>query len=270
MAEARLYRYHPGSQEGTWVAEHLIYLNDKQADILVVDKAHSQLLKHPAEATAAHRNCKEFYIDQTVVGELREQATPDGKHGVLLLPQTAIQNAIPVEALADDAYTQFLFKDLAGQYGQFLKDADITEVPVYVVGADYARKQKQAFGRALWVGGLIPLDGKSDLLGDSVDPRNGGGRVCDVRRVERAMRDVPKETRISLTEKSGDMTNPNDLEVRVNVANRVNDACFSGMPIARAGDFRIRYMPDGRTVADVKVLNDNIIYCIGDSAKLFR
>jgi len=183
LAEARILggHDHPVSKEWTWVAEHPIYLTDKQADVLVVDRAHSQLLKHPAEATAAHQRDEEFYLDQKVVGELREQATPDGKHGVLLLPRQAIRKAIAVEALADDAYTQFLFRDLAGQYGLFLKDAGIKKVPVYVVDAGHAREQKQPFGRALWVYDL--LDGRSGLYGDLDVLHYNDGRVRGVRRV---------------------------------------------------------------------------------------
>ena len=55
LAEARILggRDHPVSQEWSLVVEHLIYLSNKRADILVVDGAHSQLLAHPVEATAA-------------------------------------------------------------------------------------------------------------------------------------------------------------------------------------------------------------------------
>ena len=187
LAEARILggSDHPVSREGLWVAEHPIYRNNKQADVLVVDGAHSQLLKHPVEATDAHRDGKEFYIDQKVVGELREQATPDGKHGVLLLPRQAIRKAIAVEALADDAYARFLFRDLAGQYGQFLKDAGIMEVSVYVVDAGHAREQKQPFGRALWVYDLN-LISRSGLDGDNLVLPLNDGRVRGVRRMSRS------------------------------------------------------------------------------------
>ncbi len=181
LAEARILGGHnqPVSKSGLWVAEHPVYFPN--TDILVVDRAHSQLLKNPVEAANAHFQNEEVYIGQKRADELREQATLDGKFGVLLLSRTAIRKAIPVEAFADDPYAQFLFKDLAGQYGQFLKEAHINEVRVFVVGINYARQQKSPFGHAWWVG---DLSGRSNLNGYGNDLHSGLGRVGGVRRVQ--------------------------------------------------------------------------------------
>ena len=181
LAEARILggSDHPVSIDASRVAEHPLYLIDKQADILVMDKAHSQLWLDPVGVTDAHRRGKEFYLHQSVANKLREQATLDGEHGVLLLPRNALRESVPVEALADDAYARFLFKDLAGQYGRFLKDAGIDEIPVCGILANYAREQEQPFNRALWVYGLGLNSGLyvSDLLLHRRD-----GRVRGIRR----------------------------------------------------------------------------------------
>ena len=170
LAEARILLgdYNHQMNRFTWVAEHPVYLVDKQADVLVVDRAHSQLLGHPVEMMPTDPDLSnwfsvQFSIDQKVVDELRGIATLDGEHGVLLLSRKAVRRAVPVEALADNAYTRFLFRDMAGPYGQFLKEAGIKKVPVYICFAVYVRKKQQPFGLAFVVDDLF--EGRSGLGG---------------------------------------------------------------------------------------------------------
>lgn len=85
---------------------------------------------------------------------------------------------------------------MAKPYGQFLKESGINSVPVYVVDEDFAKRQKQALVRALWVGSL---DGWSYLIGDYFDEiHTDDGRVRGVRRspAERDAPEVPSEAKV--------------------------------------------------------------------------
>ena len=174
----------PMSREWTWVAENFNYFPN--GDILIASKKYSPLLRKgsPEEATECRRQGKEFYLDKKIAKELCERAEVDPtlaiKSGVLLLHRKAVKSEIPSTALKDAPLMYFLFKDTAKQYGQFLKENNIDSVPTYFVDADYAKKQKQPFGRALWVNNHILrsiLDGDNDYL-----HLNNGGRVRGVRR----------------------------------------------------------------------------------------
>jgi len=83
---------------------------------------------------------------------------------------------------------------MAKPYGQFLKESGINSVPVYVVDEDFAKRQKQALVRALWVSDLSFRSG----LGGGSYLRGYGGRVRGVRRspAERDAPEVPSEAKV--------------------------------------------------------------------------
>ncbi|MEM4247007.1 MAG: hypothetical protein QXF14_01665 [Candidatus Woesearchaeota archaeon] len=203
LAEARMLggAKHPVSREWSWVGENFNYLPD--GDILVASRDYNPILKNPEQATDCHRSGKEFYLDKRIAKDLRERAEKNPekavKSGVLLLPRNAVESEIPSTALKDEPLTRFLFRDTAKPYGQFLKENGINSVPVYVVDADYAKNQKQALGRALWVGSLI---GGSGLHGGDDGLHFSDGRVRGVRRVpaERAAPKVPNEAKVECLE----------------------------------------------------------------------
>jgi hypothetical protein len=202
LAEARMLgsAKHQVSREWSWVGENFNYLPN--GAILVASRDYNPILQNPEEATDCHRNDKEFYLDNKIAKELRERAEKDPekalKTGVLLLPRNSVKSEIPSTAFKDEPLTYFLFRDTAKPYGQFLKENGIDSVPVYVVDADYAKKQKQAFGRALWV---HYLDDWSLLDGYDILHFNSG-RVRGVRRSRpsRAAPEVPKETKVECLE----------------------------------------------------------------------
>ncbi len=153
LAQARiaLGSKHDVSQNGSYVQEGFLYMPKELDNILVVDGKHNPILKKPSEATNAHRNGKEFYVE---ADKLRQLATADGKkNGVLLLPRSTIKN-ISVDALADHPLSNFSLNDSAKAYGKFLKDYGIKEVPILTVDKDYTQKQDKPFARLLWLRSL--------------------------------------------------------------------------------------------------------------------
>ncbi|MEK6864601.1 MAG: hypothetical protein AABX27_04860 [Nanoarchaeota archaeon] len=165
------------STRWTWVAENFNYDKD---DILIASREFSPLLQYPVEATECHRQGKEFYLSPNDTEKLRRAASSDVnqamKFGVLLLKRSKILSDIPVEAFGEEDVTSFLFRDKAKEYGRFLKENGIKNVPLYVV--DKAYVQKQAFSRALWAYCLYV---NSALNGDDNLDSNSG-RVSGVRR----------------------------------------------------------------------------------------
>jgi hypothetical protein len=193
LAEARMLggANHQLSREWSWVGENFNYL--PSGEILIASRDYNPILQNAEEATDCHRNGKEFYLNNKIAKDLRERAEKDPekaiKSGVLLLPRNAVKGELPSTALKDEPLTYFLFRDTAKPYGQFLKENGIDSVPVYVVDAAHAKKQKQALVRALWVDDLFS---RSFLVGYDY-LHSSIGRVRGVRRVpaERAAPEVP-------------------------------------------------------------------------------
>ena len=200
LAEARILggANSPVSTRWTWVAENFNYDKD---DILIASREFSPLLQYPAEATECHRQGKEFYLSPNDTEKLRRAASSDVnqamKFGVLLLKRSKILSDISVEAFGEEDVTSFLFRDKAKEYGRFLKENGIKNVPLRVAGEAYAQEQGRAFSRALWA---YNLNFNSALLGNcnllsylgTVSPgyapagrqRAAGG--CEPRRAEHA------------------------------------------------------------------------------------
>ena len=117
------------SQNGNWLREDGIYVPGKGA---VLTK-NPPIMKNPREATEAHRNGKEFYpTDEQIEKALADCVKlEDGN--------------IPTNRFKDDERTVYLFGKHAEAYGDFLKDAKVTEMPVIL-----AEMQDKAFARKAW------------------------------------------------------------------------------------------------------------------------
>lgn len=216
LARGRLFggvkelQKNPLNWEHTWVAESFNYL--PTGEILIASRDYNSHLKNPDEALC-YRDGREFYLGPKLKEKLRERAEADPKKavksGVLLLPRKAVKDEIPSTALIDNPLTYFLFRDTAEPYGQFLKENNISFIPVHVVDADYAKKQKRAFIRPLWIGDVygfcssrtIPmeqagsvLDGVNDIIdlrGFSIFPGEGNF-IWDAVGLVRGVRQSPK------------------------------------------------------------------------------
>ncbi|MFH1064993.1 MAG: hypothetical protein V1734_00620, partial [Nanoarchaeota archaeon] len=158
---------------GCWAAENFNYLLDGR--ILVASRDYNSHFKYADEATNAHKAGKEFYLDGGVVQGLFD-GTHQGK--VLLLERKDVPDKISVDAFGKEPLTAFLGWNQ--DYGEFLNSCGIKKIELYVAGEKYAKKQKQAFSRALWAG---DLDGGSALGGD-YGLYDFDGRVSGVRRGE--------------------------------------------------------------------------------------
>lgn len=188
----------PFSEQGTWVAENYNYGNDRCAEIVIVSADLNPILKQPVEATSAHRQREEFYLDAAAWKRLRDVAESDPykamENGALLVTRKALKPEIPVEAFGETPETVFLFREQATNYGNWLKAQGIKTVPQWTADADYAKKQKNAFARALWVHSL----GSRSVLNGNPDRRDYDGWVRGVRVVpaERAAPEAPQGAKV--------------------------------------------------------------------------
>jgi len=184
LAELRvqLGASHPVSRRESLLAENVNYMVDRDSDILVASGRYNPLLKDPKGATNAYRDGNEgFNLNQQVIHELRERATPDPdkarQTGVFLLTRKDAKDRIPTRVLHEEGITRFLFGEQAEPYGEFLQANRITEVPLYLVTIAYIQQKKTAFARPLSVDRLLGLKSALDGYGkglDHVDCRVGG------------------------------------------------------------------------------------------------
>lgn len=120
-------------------------------------------MAYPTEATSAHRNGREFYLTDEQV----EVALKDS----LKLPNRDF--VIPTNRFGEEEVTSYAFGDSARNYGNFLKDAGIKEMPVWMVD----NIGDKSFVRQAWLGRL----GSSSGLGGGDGGLSYGDWVRGVR-----------------------------------------------------------------------------------------
>jgi hypothetical protein len=182
VAQARIVggKKHHVSQYGSWTAENFVYFPGGK--VLATYADYSPILKHPTEATDAHRNGEEFYISKDEAKNLEEMAKEDSRkkpseQRVYTFDKTKSYE-IPVSKFAKNDLAQFMFKEADAQkYAKFLQEAGIKEVPVWLVDSNHVKKQKAPFARPLW---FRNLDNRSVLDGGDRD-LDCSGRARGVR-----------------------------------------------------------------------------------------
>ncbi|MBI4158941.1 hypothetical protein HY500_01635 [Candidatus Woesearchaeota archaeon] len=102
------------SRKGNWVREGVIYV-PKRGVFLT---RNSPIMANAQEATDCHRNEQEFYLTNHQI----EESLVDSVE----LSDKPIQT----NRFAEDPITVYAFGDIAEQYGQFLENAGIKEMPV--------------------------------------------------------------------------------------------------------------------------------------------
>ena len=137
------------SKNGNYVQEGVIYVPKKGIFLT----KHPPILKNPKESTEANRNGNEFYI----TNEQTERALESS----VKVPYS--QTNISFDEFGDDEITNFLFGKKAKDYGLFLKDAGINEMPLYFQNKDYIDGEGRSFANQLW---LCRLGGWAGLGGD--------------------------------------------------------------------------------------------------------
>jgi len=131
------------SRNGNWVREGVLYVPKK--GIFLTKK--SPIMANAEEAISCHRNGKDFYLTDAQV----EEALSDS---VVILG-----DSIPANRFAENPVTVYAFGKTAEAYGQFLKEAGINEMPVWL-----ANLQDKLFARQMWLHGLGVI-GRSELGG---------------------------------------------------------------------------------------------------------
>lgn len=141
---------HSVSKNGNWTREGVLYLPDKR----IMLTKNSPIMVNAKRATQAHRSGNEYFLTEEQI----EQALIDS---VKLSGES-----IPTNRFKDNEVTNFAFGDVAEQYGLFLKDAGIKEMPFYLT-----QTSDKPFARQMWfgyLGDLSGLDGNYRVLdGDS-------------------------------------------------------------------------------------------------------
>ena len=168
VAQARIVAgpTHNVSQYSSWVAENFVYFPNGK--IFVTQAEHSPFLKHSAEATDAHRSGRQFYISEEEAASLEKLA--ESGEAYTLKKNESYQ--IPIKEFAEDGLAKFLFGDTTADYANFLQNAGVYEVPVFLAGSKYQKKQKAPFAHALWVrflGNSSGLDGCGRAINYYVD-----------------------------------------------------------------------------------------------------
>jgi len=164
------------SQYDSWVAENFVYFPNGK--IFITPAKHSPILKHSAEATAAHRRGNEFNISKEEAASLEELA----KLGEVYILTENKSYEIPIEKFAQDGLARFVFGDATIDYAKFLQEAGVNEVPVWLVDSKRVKEQKAPFARALR---LDDLSYKSNLNGNNRD-LNDDNRARGVRKAKSA------------------------------------------------------------------------------------
>src|SRR3989344_9529419 len=123
------------SRNGNWVREGVIYV-PKKGKLLTKN---SPIMTNAQEATNCHRSNKEFYLTDAQV----EESLADS---IELSDKT-----IPTNRFAENPITVYAFEEFADQYGQFLRNTGIKEMPIWL-----ANQEDKSFARQMW---LHRLDG---------------------------------------------------------------------------------------------------------------
>jgi len=119
------------------------------------------------KATQAHRNSDRFYIGDNLIEKYQEQIEEDKnknltKKRVLSLDKRR-KFSLPTNRFKSEELTLWLFKDLAEDYGNFLKDKNIKQITIYLDNKDYINHQGKPYANQLW---LDSLGCSSNVSGD--------------------------------------------------------------------------------------------------------
>ena len=130
------------SRYGNWVLEDVLYIPKRKPLLTRM----SPIAKNPIEATQAHREGRDFYLTDKQVDECLASDYVE-----------IIEEEISTNRFKEHAVTAFAFGEHAENYGNFLKENGIEEMPIFL-----ADMQDEPFARKMWFWGL---EFRSDLDG---------------------------------------------------------------------------------------------------------
>ena len=136
------------SQNGNYVKEGVIYLSSKEIYLTKL----SPIIQNAQEATECHRKGNEFYLNKSQTEKALKNAVKFPKNS---------NYEIPTSEFGNDAITDFAFGKIAKDYGNFLKEAGINAMPVWLASCE-----NKPFARQMWfgnLGGRSGLDGRRNL-----------------------------------------------------------------------------------------------------------
>jgi hypothetical protein len=128
------------SRNGNWVREEFQYNPKTNLWYLTKD---SQIMKHPTQATNAHRNGIEYFIKE-------KQLSSDSVQ--------VMDRKIPTSRFGEDPLTVYAFGEIAKEYGSFLKHANIDEIKIWLPD----NTGKKPYARPVWFRNVY---NGSDLVG---------------------------------------------------------------------------------------------------------
>jgi len=168
---------------GSYTREGFLYL--KNEPVLVALNSPLLDLQLAEQAVEANRKGNYLSTDKKVYEQYKEQAEQDKnkilqERKVLIFPKRE-NYEIPTNEFNENELTLFLFKDQAENYGNFLKENEINEMPVWLLDKNYVNSKEGSILTQLW---LLDLDGRSGVEGN-------WGFFCDSR--VRGMFEKPSE-----------------------------------------------------------------------------
>ena len=132
------------SQNGNWVSEDAIYVTNKGKFLTKV----SHIARNAREATQAHRNGENFYLNENQVEECLADCVE------------LTRKSVPTNRFGGNGITRYAFGEYAEDYGKFLKEFGIKEMPIW-----FTDIQDKPFARKVWFGRLGDIN-RSDLRCD--------------------------------------------------------------------------------------------------------
>jgi len=133
------------SQGGNWVREGFICVPGKKVCIA----RHSPILDNANDAVKCSRNGQFYPLSDEQVEKALSESVEISYN----------QKPVPTKRFGDDEITRFLFKEFAKEYGEFLKEVSVSEMPFYVIDQDYAQKQTKPFAAQAWLRGVYSRSG---------------------------------------------------------------------------------------------------------------
>ncbi len=147
---------HDISRNGNWTREGVLYVPNKGRFLT----KNSPIMANAQEATNCHRNGAEFYLTDVQVQESLADSVE------------LSEKSIPTNRFAEYPIIVYAFEDIAEQYGQFLRNAGIKEMLIWL-----ANLKDKSFARQMWFHRL-GVNNRSSLIGYDRNLRYG--RLCGV------------------------------------------------------------------------------------------
>ncbi|MDP2672576.1 MAG: hypothetical protein Q8O84_02075 [Nanoarchaeota archaeon] len=143
------------SKNGNWVKEDFIYVKGKGVYL----SKNFPICENPEQATACHKNIQEFYLTNEQVEKSLEDS--------ILLSRNANDFEILTSDFKNNKITNYAFGEHAEDYGKFLKEAEIKNMPILFISF-----RDKPFARKAWFGSL---DSRSSFVscGDFEDGGEG-------------------------------------------------------------------------------------------------